>query len=235
MLCYPMGREYVLIHRTYLQLTTRLAKSGFYVLRFDYHGCGDSAGDEADVAISECLNNIAIAIDELKKRSGWNKVCLVGQAVGATLATLAASERNDVDSLVLWDIVINGRDYVKERLDLHKAWLDVNLFRPKQKELEPNEGEVLGFLLPPALRGELEDIDLLALPQLLVEKVFFVLSREDTSITEFHQHLLMLHRICDMKNIPWPAWIQSGEVFEVLAPPVKILQPIIEWIGKEHP
>ena len=43
-LCYPFGQEYVRAHRAFRLLANRLASVGFHVLRFDYHGCGDSSG-----------------------------------------------------------------------------------------------------------------------------------------------------------------------------------------------
>ena len=47
-LCPPMGPEYTRSHRTLRHLADRLALAGIPALRFDYHGVGDSAGDEDD-------------------------------------------------------------------------------------------------------------------------------------------------------------------------------------------
>ena len=44
-LCNPMGQEAVRVHRMYRVLADRLNRAGLHVLRFDWFGSGDSAGD----------------------------------------------------------------------------------------------------------------------------------------------------------------------------------------------
>src|SRR5215469_8125443 len=60
--CQPFGHEYVNSHRALRQLAVRLAGAGFPVLRFDYHGCGDSRGETTESSISEWISNISQAI-----------------------------------------------------------------------------------------------------------------------------------------------------------------------------
>ena len=52
-LCYPGGQEYIRSRRAFRQLAIRLSSAGFPVLRFDYHGCGDSSGDDDEGKISQ--------------------------------------------------------------------------------------------------------------------------------------------------------------------------------------
>src|SRR4051812_14593525 len=47
-LCPPLGSDYVGVYRVWRTLAERLAALGFDVLRFDYQGTGDSAGDSAE-------------------------------------------------------------------------------------------------------------------------------------------------------------------------------------------
>ena len=67
-LCAPLWREGVRAHRVLRQLGLRLAKEGFAVLRFDYSGAGDSAGESVHGDVDVWLEDIAAAIDEVRRR-----------------------------------------------------------------------------------------------------------------------------------------------------------------------
>src|SRR4051812_19656384 len=89
-LCNPIGDDLVRAHRTLRHLAERLAEAGFPVLRFDFHGTGDSGGDERDPArVATWQGDVARAIDELVSRSGAQEIALVGLRMGATIAAVA--------------------------------------------------------------------------------------------------------------------------------------------------
>ena len=117
-LCYPLWQEYMRAHRAFRQLAMLLSKAGFSVLRFDYFGTGDSAGESDAGDVSRWTHDISTAIDELKDTAGVSKVSLVGLRVGASLAAAVAAERKDLDRIVLWDPVVGGKAYV-EKMVLH--------------------------------------------------------------------------------------------------------------------
>jgi predicted alpha/beta hydrolase len=73
-ICYPWGPEYIFAHRALRHLSRQLAVRGFNVLRFDYYGSGDSAGDESEVRLSGWREDIVAAIEELKDISGTKAV-----------------------------------------------------------------------------------------------------------------------------------------------------------------
>src|SRR5256885_16809807 len=62
-LCYPYGRDYVSAFRAYRTLALRLARAGFHVLRFDYRGTGDSAGDIGDAPLQQWMEDIVPGVD----------------------------------------------------------------------------------------------------------------------------------------------------------------------------
>src|SRR5687768_16729988 len=84
-LCYPLGQEYMRAHRAFRQLATLLTKNGFPVLRFDYAGTGDSAGDGSAGSVATWVEDIGAAIDELKDTAGVSRVSLVGLRAGGAL------------------------------------------------------------------------------------------------------------------------------------------------------
>jgi alpha-beta hydrolase superfamily lysophospholipase len=158
--CNPFGQEALRAHRSLRELATRLAQGGLHVLRFDYHGTGDSAGEGEEARIDEWLADVSLAADELRETSGRDRLCLVGLRLGGALAALAASRRSDVAALVLWDPVVRGNDYVAELRKQHEDWMadHVHGYVPGGAATE-----VLGFPLPTSLAEGVAALDLAAL------------------------------------------------------------------------
>jgi uncharacterized protein len=122
-ICYPWGPEYIFAHRALRHLSRQLAAQGFNVLRFDYYGSGDSAGDDSDVRLSGWREDIVAAIEELKDITQTKAVALVGLRLGASLAAqIAASRRQDVAALVLWDPAILGPEHLEV---LEIEWMEM--------------------------------------------------------------------------------------------------------------
>ena len=111
-LCNSWGREYQFAHRALRVLAKRLAERGLHVLRFDYSGVGDSWGHTTDGRVSQWLDDIDTAIEELRAMTGSARVHLVGMRLGGLLAALVTARRSDVDQLVLWDPITQGTDWL---------------------------------------------------------------------------------------------------------------------------
>ena len=113
-LCAPIGPEYTRSHRTLRHFADRLAEAGVPAVRFDYQGCGDSAGEEdAPDRVGAWRRSIAAAVWHARRISGCSRVCLIGIRLGATLAALEAEEVG-ADLVVLWNPVVKGRAYTRE-------------------------------------------------------------------------------------------------------------------------
>jgi alpha-beta hydrolase superfamily lysophospholipase len=114
-LCRPIGYESICAYGAYTQLAEALARIGFDVLRFDYHGTGDSAGDDTDPErVDAWTDSIISAAQELKRLAGVAELALLGVRMGATLAVRAALQLGGVQSLVMWAPCIKGRGFVRE-------------------------------------------------------------------------------------------------------------------------
>ncbi|MDR3664325.1 MAG: alpha/beta hydrolase [Mycobacterium sp.] len=101
-------------------LAQQLCERGFVVLRFDYRGTGDSAGElGSDSALSDYQDSIRTAVEYLQA-SGVACVGLVGLRMGALLAAITADSIAGVSALVLWDPVVGGRRYLREQRALYK-------------------------------------------------------------------------------------------------------------------
>lgn len=179
LLCQPLGHEYLRAHRAFRNLAVSLAGQGFHVLRFDYFGTGDSGGNGEDATVDQCLADIETSIEELKDISGRPTVSVVGLRFGATLATLATASRADVDRVVLWDPVLDGRAYVETLVGVHRAWRWDRLGDPG-----PSDGplsELLGFPLTETGLRRLCETRLLPLASGTAPSVSLLTSREEPS------------------------------------------------------
>ena len=176
-LCPPLGYDYIGVYRVWRILAERLAGIGFDVLRFDYDGTGDSAGDPEEPGRLEAwLGNIERVVTEARELTGSSDVALVGLRIGATLALQAAAARGGVDRLVLWSPFRSGRAYVREL----KAFSRLSR---KDYVTEIDQGpDILaaGYVLPGAVAGALEGLDLNALSRRPALHVLLV-DRDDRS------------------------------------------------------
>ena len=154
-ICPPFGHEYIRAHRLLRQLAAQLSRDGFHVLRFDYLGCGDSAGEPQVGSPSQWMADIATAIDELRDTSEVRRVCLIGLRLGATLAVRAAERRDDVEAVVLWDPILDGGQHLEDLQVLQRSWLSD---RPGSRKFafQPQVSEVIGFPITDALRAEMD-------------------------------------------------------------------------------
>lgn len=118
-LCAPIGKEHIDTYRGIRHLANELAARGIAAFRFDYEGVGDSAGHEdAPDALSRWQASIASAV-EYVRASGARSVSIVGLRLGALLAASALEECGPINSIVLWDPVVQGRNFVREQRALY--------------------------------------------------------------------------------------------------------------------
>lgn len=142
-LCYPWGQEYVRAHRSFRVLADALAARGLHVLRFDYYGTGDSAGEGHEVDLDGWRHDVASAVVELQSISRVGRVGLAGLRLGATLAAAAADLEPRVRRVGFWDPIVDGRSYVEE---LRQAAWPVNSERMSPSPAADAGGPVSGVL-----------------------------------------------------------------------------------------
>lgn len=174
-LCPPLGHEYIRSYRTMRTLAGRLTQAGLHVLRFDYYATGDSAGNSEEGSLEQWRTDIGTAIDELKDMAGVGRVSLLGVRFGATLAALAASSRRDIDTLVLWDPVPQGRTYVADLQRMQDQWIKA---RPWLNLSSAEHDEMIGFPLTSEMRAAFEATDLASLTAWPARKIVLLSSSD---------------------------------------------------------
>jgi len=228
-LCAPQGHEYIQFHRALRQLALQLTGAGYSVLRFDFSGCGDSAGAEDSWGLSRWENDLSIAIEELKQQARVERVGLIGLRLGATLATQVAGQRDDVDALVLWDPVVDGAAYLNESRAQHERMLSYAHVLPASGTAED---EILGFALPQQFMEELQGVDLLAQHEPLVERLLLIESNDDVDQGPLREHLSNLGAQVEHRRFSNPhlwVWVED---FGKVHVPRRILESLVSWLGE---
>jgi uncharacterized protein len=230
-LCHPWGQEYLRAHRSVRQLSAMLAGAGFHVFRFDYYGTGDSYGLAADGDLAGWKADIESAVEELRDTSGATRVALAGLRLGATLAASVAAEHPElIDSLVLWDPVISGPEYLSELLQKPSAF-EVKRGSVLPRRIEDGSGwEVRGFLLTQGLADEIAKIDLVQLVGKFPEKSLILASQPQPSHALLQSALASHNRPASMESIEAaPAWLEERNL-GAGAIPVKLLHRVVDWL-----
>lgn len=166
-LCDPFAEEKGIAYRMFTFLARRLAGAGFPVLRFDYRGTGDSAGEMDDGAPSGYVTDIQGAVRELCSRTAVERIGLLGLRVGASLAAVAAETTPQVTAAVLWEPILDGGDFVDQylRLQVMGGGVTASGEPPSRDAMRAELAsgrsvDVLGMPLSPDCYRELSDLEL---------------------------------------------------------------------------
>lgn len=231
LLCYPWGNEYINAHRSFVRLAAMLADRGYHVLRFDYFATGDSSGETEEATLAGWREDIATAFEELRDMSGVERVSLVGLRVGATLAAEIVAEGDlETDTLVLWDPVVSGAEYVES---LFQRAARMQYLNPPLKASEAdarNGREIMGFPLTDGLRQELERLDLTGLFPGLRRPPLVITSEPLASHPGLVETLQAQHDGAEMETFedhrPWTEnWpVDTGRL------PTLVLERIANWM-----
>jgi alpha-beta hydrolase superfamily lysophospholipase len=173
-ICKPFGFEAMSAHLSVRAFAEAAAELGIPALRFDHVGTGDSEDLVPGADQFEAwTQDVIAAVQELQRRTGVERVCLLGIRLGAVLAAVAAARLPQVCALIAIAPVISGPRYLRElrTFELAAAQTQSALAPPAlqtqsgEAELAgPGHMEVSGFFLHAKTMTALEQIDLLTLP-----------------------------------------------------------------------
>lgn len=184
LVCPPIYAEYFRTYRYLRRLADAWSQSGYHVLRFDYFGTGDSSGDWQNGGPTRWIRDIKAAFNELQDISGAHSVSLAGARLGATLALLAAPELGQVDKLVAWDPICNGKAYLAALQATHERLL-AKLDPRTRTRLAGLPDELAGFPRASWLDDEVASIDVEALVPRNLREVRYVASHAENIDAEF--------------------------------------------------
>lgn len=220
-ICNPFGFEEVCAHRSLRHIARAAADAGIPSLRFDYEGCGNSAGDEfAADTLGRWTRSVHEAIDCLRRASGVSQVCLLGVRLGATLAALAAAPRDDVAGLIAVAPVVRGRAYLRELTMLAQTGAT-----PVAAAAGDGSTESAGFLLTRETGEAIGGVDLRGLSRSPAPRVLIV-ERDDVASTS--EWLPALERIgADVASVRWSGYAGMMEDPQRTVVPQAIVRGVV--------
>jgi amino acid adenylation domain-containing protein len=205
LVCAPIGHEYIRSHWILRQLVDQLCSAGYSVLRFDYSGCGDSSGANFEGGVQQWLQDTRQAEQELRAKSGCDKIVTVGVRFGAMIASLASLD----SALVFWDPVEAGATYISGLTTLEQK---IQHTSPSpQRESSPFE--LIGFDFGEQLINEIEALDSSKLSNASSQRPVIILS-QDLQEPDYWTEITN-----------WSSAVLSGRIVQAL---VKAVQENIE-------
>ena len=109
-----VGYEELCLRATWRSLAQALSDKGVACLRFDFPGQGDAHEAADPQGLEDWFETIRAAADLLRRASGCERLVLLGQGLGGTLALNLAEELAPVAASVLMAPVGNGKRYLRE-------------------------------------------------------------------------------------------------------------------------
>ena len=91
-------------HRIFVKTARELATIGFYALRFDFRGSGDSEGDFSEMTIGGEISDAIKSIDVLTAMQGVDteRIGILGLSMGGCVAACVSGQDDRVKSTVMW-------------------------------------------------------------------------------------------------------------------------------------
>ena len=225
LVCYPLGHEYMRTHRPLKGLCEALSRDGHHTMRFDYYGTGDAGGDAGEADLAGWLRDVEAAAEELRAISGMPNVSLVGVRLGASLALLAARRLEGVRSVALFDPIVRGRSYLTDLLAAERRSVR------DDASARGTEVDAMGYPVPPALRRDLDALDLCRASGLGGFRTALFLTDPQPGTEALERHLYRCGTVPDRYEAPAPGAWRDHERFggALLAAP--LLGEVTAWLS----
>lgn len=227
LICQPTGHEYERCHRAMRQLAVQSVRKGMAAMRFDYYGTGDSAGNGDEISLDRMREDIEQAIEACKVQTGAEHLTLVGLRLGATLAAQVACLRLDVESLVLYAPVLEGKALLADWRHEQHVFDSKHSHTSKQSR----KGEILGFPVTETFQKELSSEFLLAIKNPSLKRVLILVDQAEakSALLRSWVDTFNHHGVVVTVETPENLAIWKSEAIESVVP-IKTIRRILKWI-----
>lgn len=223
----PLGYEDTCAYRPLRVLGDTLVASGHLVLRIDWPGQGDSAGNAEDIDLfGAWLGAVSEAAAALRAR-GAMRVAGVGVRAGALIALAA----KDLDEVVLWALPGSGKAYLREERIFHKMAAKAYSAAPAGTAAPPSDAvEAGGFLYSGGTVRSIESLVAVRLAESAKLARVLLLGRDGTPPDEAVVSALVA-RGCDVSTAS-PSGL--GELLEnpyAASLSADVRETVVGWFG----
>lgn len=150
--CGAILHEYYKTQFVSRQLSLALSQLGYDVLRFDYSGQGNSAGE---ISLTQWQNDLDSTIDEGLSLSGADRVSLFGVRFGCLICSHYAGP-HPVEKFAMWDPIAAGDTYLKELKTVQSGLVGAHRCLSEDERSRAMAEELVGFRVDNGFVSELD-------------------------------------------------------------------------------
>lgn len=154
----PLFHEQPRSRRFITEMAAVLSSQGLPILRFDFHGTGDSSGSGDDTNFATLRRDVGIAVHALRQKAPIRRVCLLAWRGSALALHAGADGAGDADLVVLWEPIMDGADWLTKLVgsDIRERSVRPPPRPGVPRSTDQSGGQLMGFSASPALRADLE-------------------------------------------------------------------------------
>ncbi len=192
---HPYAEEKQRVDRIFVRLARLLCSKSYFVMRFDFHNCGDSEGNFEDLTFESQISDLRNVMNLFRRDTGVEDISLFGIRLGADIAIQYAGTDNNIDKMILWSPIINGAEYAGSliRNKVFSSLMDRNTKISKEQILGAlnSEGrvDIDGFYLTKRYYDYLNNLDVYANAFKCNSDAFIGITRSENSFFDKYNSL----------------------------------------------
>ncbi|NKJ06085.1 alpha/beta fold hydrolase [Rhizobium sp. SG741] len=223
----PWGFEEMCVRKFWRILAEDLADIGVSSLRFDYAGTGDAldvADDGRGLVLWE--ETALAAVSTLKSLAGFERLILISQGLGGSIAATLAERLSDVDGIAFLAPVVSGRAYLRE-LTVWSKMIDEGMGLAEAQR--QTEGVTVASLrMPDSIADAVKKLNLMTLSGLGAPNGLVLTRPGRPGDADFYRHLETLAP--HVEQAPYEGYDDLVSNPTVAVMPTVAGHRILEWV-----
>jgi pimeloyl-ACP methyl ester carboxylesterase len=155
----------------------------------------------------------------------------VGLRLGGTLALITARKRRDVEAVVLWEPVLDGRRHLEELKESQRQW-EAERGLPSEGTAPDGTMGILGFPVGVPLRESLQKLDW-ALDRRPARRTLLLRETPDPADAALAEQLKKQGAALQVKTTPAERFWQDADSGRSMFVPASSLKAVTSWLSGE--